>query len=99
LANPQITSENLIYAGQSLTLPEVDQSVISLADQKHYALYNQYANEARLSRAAERLTKNQVRFVIRENQEPGERKNNRIFIGGYVQEADLQKAITIAEGG
>jgi hypothetical protein len=98
LANPQIPSENLIYVGQSLTLPEVDKSVISLADKKHYALYNQYADEAHLKQAVERLTKNQVRFVIRETQEPGGRKDYRIFIGGYEQKADLQRARTIAEG-
>jgi SPOR domain len=98
LANPQITSENLIYAGQSLTLPEIDQSVICLADKKHYALYNQYADEARLKQAVEQLTKNQVRFVIQETQEPGGKKDYRIFIGAYEQEADLQKAKTIAEG-
>jgi general secretion pathway protein A len=96
LANPTITSENLIYAGQQLILPYMKNTdkIFSLPDGKYYAYYDKYLSDSSRQQALKHLKERQVRMVVRETQEPGV-KVYRIFLGGYDQKADLQKAITL----
>jgi hypothetical protein len=57
--------------------------------------YDQYVSDSSRQQALMRLQERQVRFVVRETQEPGV-KVYRIFLGGYDQKAELQKAIRLA---
>jgi general secretion pathway protein A len=97
LANPQITSSDLIYVGQQLTLPNIKNTgkIFRLLDAKYYVYYDQYISDSPMQQTLKRLQERQVRFVVREAQELGV-KIYRIFLGGYDQETELHKAITLA---
>jgi general secretion pathway protein A len=97
LANPQITSSDLIYVGQQLILPNIKNTgkIFRLPDAKYYVYYDQYISDSPRQRALKRLQERQVRFVVREAQELGV-KVYRIFLGGYDQETELHKAITLS---
>jgi general secretion pathway protein A len=97
LANPQITSSDLIYVGQQLILPNIKNTgkIFRLPDAKYYVYYDQYIRDSPRQRALKRLQERQVRFVVREAQELGV-KVYRIFLGGYDQETELHKAITLS---
>ncbi|MFZ2087724.1 MAG: AAA family ATPase [Desulfobaccales bacterium] len=96
LANPTITSQNLIYAGQKLILPSITNTdkIVSLPDGKYYAYYDTYLSDAARQQALKHLQERQVRLVVRETQESGA-KVYRIFLGGYDQKTDIEKAITL----
>jgi general secretion pathway protein A len=97
LANPQITSLDLIYVGQQLILPYIKdtEKIFRLPDTKYYVYYDQYLSDSPRQQTLKRLQERQVRFVVLETQEPGV-KVYRIFLGGYDQDTELQKAIALA---
>jgi type II secretory pathway predicted ATPase ExeA len=99
LANPQITAEDLIYSGQIITLPEVNNSnnIIKLNDSKYYLLYNRYSNVSKFNKALSKLKKLKIRYLTRETQHSTAGKIYRIYLGGYETEEDINKILTLVE--
>jgi type II secretory pathway predicted ATPase ExeA len=94
LANPAITSENLIYPSERISLPRVDLSknIILLGDNLFYAPYGRYQPSPSLQNDLERLKKQQVRYALRKTEESGKRIFHWVFLGGYEKEAELMEA-------
>jgi hypothetical protein len=98
LANPEITSENLIFPGQNLYLPKMDDiGVIILKDNRYYFLYNRYGDISKMNKAVSNLKERQCRFLVRKTGQPDIGEVYRIFLGGYEKEEDLKVAIKMAE--
>ncbi len=94
LANPEITTENVIHPGQVINLPKINWSeeTIQLEDGLLYALYGSYYAAASWQGDKPWLEKNQVRFLVRVTREASGKTIHRIFLGGYEKLADLQEA-------
>jgi type II secretory pathway predicted ATPase ExeA len=98
LANPEITSENLIFPGQNLYLPKMDNTgVIILKDNRYYFLYKRYEDVSKVNKTVSNLKERQCRFLVRETENPDVGEVYRIFLGGYEKEEDLKAAVKMAE--
>jgi hypothetical protein len=99
LANPRITNEDIIFSGQSITLPGVDKrnNIIILDNKEHFAIFKRYYNASQAEKAEARLKELQLRYMVRETQLPDDNKIYRIFLGGYGSKEELKKAMALAE--
>ena len=98
LANPEITSEDIILTGQDLYLPKMDDTgVIMLNDNRYYFLYKRYEDISKMNKAVSILQERQCRFLVRKTEHPYVGKVYRIFLGGYEKEEDLKAAIKMAD--
>ena len=97
LANPGITGENLIFPGQNLYLPKMDNTgVVTLKDNRYYFLYKRYEDVSKVSKTVSNLKERQIRFLVRETRHPDVGEVYRIFLGGYEREEDLKVAVKMA---
>ncbi len=94
LANPEISSENVILPGQAITLPRINflEQTVQLQDGLQYALYGSYYEAESWKGDKPWLEKNQVQFVVRVTRESSGRMIHRVFLGGYEELADLREA-------
>jgi general secretion pathway protein A len=94
LANPSLTSENLIHPSERILLPRVDpdRSIIVLNDNLFYAPYARYQPSPLLQQDLERFKKLQVRYALRKTEDSANRILYWIFLGGYEKEAQLIEA-------
>lgn len=100
LANPQINNEDIIYPGQKLSLPIIDNSnVITLNNKQHYYMYKRYYNSTQIEQAIANLKGLEIRFVVRETRLPDAGPIYRIFLGGYDSKEELKEAMAMAEKG
>jgi hypothetical protein len=98
LANPEITKENILFPGQDLYLPKMDNTgVIILNDNRYYFLYKRYEDVSKVNKTVSNLKERQCRFLVRETEHPDVGKVYRIFLGGYEKEEDLKEAIKMAD--
>jgi hypothetical protein len=97
LANPRITDEDVIYSGQTIALPKVDQNNIITLGKEHFGMFNRYYNSAQAAKAGARLKELQLHYLVRETSLPGDVKVYRLFIGGYDSKEELKKALGLAE--
>jgi type II secretory pathway predicted ATPase ExeA len=91
LANPSLTSENLIHPSERILLPRVDpdRSIIFLNDNLLYAPYGRYHPSPSLQQDLDRFKKLQVRYALRKTKDANNRSLYWIFLGGYEKEAQL----------
>jgi type II secretory pathway predicted ATPase ExeA len=94
LANPSLTSENLIHPSERILLPRVDpdRSIIILNDNLFYAPYGRYQPSPSLQQDLDRFKKLQVRYALRKTEDSTNRILYWIFLGGYEKEAQLIEA-------
>jgi type II secretory pathway predicted ATPase ExeA len=94
LANPNLTSENLIHPSERILLPRVDpdRSIIILNDNLLYAPYGRYQPSPSLQQDLDRFKKLQVRYALRKTADSANRVLYWIFLGGYEKEAQLIEA-------
>jgi type II secretory pathway predicted ATPase ExeA len=94
LANPSLSSENLIHPSERILLPRVapDRSIIILNDNLLYAPYGRYQPSPSLQQDLDRFKKLQVRYVLRKTEDANKRGLYWIFLGGYEKEAQLIEA-------
>jgi type II secretory pathway predicted ATPase ExeA len=99
LANPRITNEDIIYPGQTLSLPKVDKSnnIITVGGKDYFKIYGQYYNATEVAKAESKLRELQLHFVVRETEIPNEGKIYRVFLGGYNSQNELKKAMALLE--
>jgi type II secretory pathway predicted ATPase ExeA len=97
LANPQIITEDLIYRGHVLILPEINKSnnIIKLKENQYYSFYNRYSKEYEFNNALSKLQKLKIRCLSRETQSYTVDKSYRIYIGGYESEEDIKEILTL----
>ena len=97
LANPTITNEDIIYPGQTLKLPKVDRSdhIINLGGKEYFTIYGLYYSSSQAEKAVSKIQELQLHFVVRETELPFEGKIYRVFLGGYGNPGDLQKAMAL----
>ena len=98
LANHQIYNEDQLSPGQNLRLPQVDKNdhVITYKN-KHYYIYKLYHNESQAKQATAKLKEQKIRFFVRQTWLPNAGAVYRIFLGGYEQREELNRAIALAE--
>jgi type II secretory pathway predicted ATPase ExeA len=94
LANPSLTSENLIHPSERILLPRVDpdRSLIVLDDNLFYMPYGRYQPSPLLQQDLDRFKKLQVRYALRKTEDSANRVLYWIFLGGYEKEAQLIEA-------
>jgi type II secretory pathway predicted ATPase ExeA len=99
LANPRITNEDIIYPGQTLSLPKVDKSnnIITVGGKDHFGMFGQYYNSTQVEKTVSKLKELQIPYVVRETEIPDEGKIYRIFVGAYESLDELKKAMAQAE--
>jgi type II secretory pathway predicted ATPase ExeA len=95
LANHNINNEDFIYPGQTLTLPKVNNSnnIITLDGNEYFKTYGLYYSSADVARATAKLKEQELHFVVRETEIPGEGKIYRVFLGSYSSPEELKKAM------
>jgi hypothetical protein len=95
LANPRINNEDVIYPGQTLTLPKIDKNnnIITIGGKEYFKIYGQYYNSLDVARATAKLKELQLQFVVRETEIPDEGKIYRVFLGAYGSPDELKKAM------
>jgi len=98
LANPQIKNEDVIYPGQKLLLPKVDNhAMITLDNNQYYCLYKLFHSSTQVEQTTARLKKQDIHFLVRETYLPDAGPIYRIFLGGYDNKVKLEEAMVIAE--
>ena len=98
LANPQIKNEDIIYPGQKLLLPKIDNhTMITLNDNQHYCLYKVYYSSTQVEQTISKLKEHDIHFLVRETWLPGAGPIYRIFLGGYDDKGKLKEAMVMAE--
>jgi type II secretory pathway predicted ATPase ExeA len=99
LANPRITNEDVIFAGQTIVLPKVDKGskIIALNSNEVFAIFGRYYTASQAAKVGARLKALQLNFVVRETELPDNAREYRVFIGGYGSREELQKAVAEAE--
>jgi hypothetical protein len=99
LANPEIVSEDTIYPGQTLFLPEINftNQTIRLKNNLLYAIYGIYRSPESLRVDTTWLAKKKIRFVVRNIKDSRGNAVHRVFLGGYATEEELEKAFEDVE--
>jgi hypothetical protein len=98
LANPQIKNEDIIYPGQKLLLPKIDnRTMITLDNNQHYSLYNRYYSSTQVEQITAKLKEHDINFIVRETWLPDAGPIYRIFLGGYKDKLKLKEAMVMAE--
>ncbi len=97
LANLKSSREDLIYPGQVLFLPKLNlsQGIIQLQDNLFYAPYGHYRAFEQLQQAMARLNQHKVRYLLINTISGDGGTTHRIFLGGYEQFKDLERAMKI----
>jgi general secretion pathway protein A len=97
LANPEITNENLIFAGQNLYLPKIDDTGVIILKDNYYFLYKHYEDTSKMNKTVSNLQERQCRFLVRKTEHRDVGKVYCIFVGGYEKKEDLKVAVKKAE--
>jgi cell division septation protein DedD len=71
--------------------------VVTLKDNRYYLLYKRYEDVSKVNKTVSNLKEHQIRFLVRETQNPDVGEVYRIFLGGYESEEDLKVAVKMAE--
>jgi LysM repeat protein len=92
LANPEISEDYMIYAGQVIKLPQLDlkDNIIKLQDNFYYGLYGQYYSENDFKKHTLWLDKNNVKFIVRNNKDLAGKNVHLVILGGYEKKEDLK---------
>jgi type II secretory pathway predicted ATPase ExeA len=95
LANPELNSENKVKPGQALYLPEInpEKGTIRLQDQKYYSVFGRYVSAWSLKKDSSWLANQQVPFVVRVTKDSRRNRVQRVYVGGYGTEAELEHAL------
>ena len=98
LANPEIKNEDILYPGQKLSLPKIDNhTMITLNNDQHYYLYKRYYSSAQVEEITAKLKEHDIHFLVRKTWLPDAGSIYRIFLGGYDDKAKLKEAMVMAE--
>jgi hypothetical protein len=94
LANPTIVREDIIYPGQTLFLPEINfaNQTIRLQNHLFYAIYGTYRSAESLKEDTTWLAKKKIHFVVRNIKDSRGIAVHRVFLGGYANAEELEKA-------
>ena len=92
LANPEITNNYFIYAGQVIKLPQLDltDNIIKLQDNHYYKLYGQYYSENDFKKHTIWLDKKNVKFIVRNTKDISGKNVHLVILGGYEKKEDLK---------
>jgi len=92
LANPEISEDYMIYAGQVIKLPQLEltDNIIKLQDSFYYGLYGRYYSENDLKKHTLWLDKINVKFIVRNAKDPSGRNVHLVILGGYEKKEDLK---------
>jgi len=92
LANPEISKDYLIFAGQILKLPQLDltDNIIKLQDNFYYGLYGQYYSENDFKKHTLWLDKKKVKFIVRNAKDLSGKNVHLVILGGYEKKEDLK---------
>jgi type II secretory pathway predicted ATPase ExeA len=100
LANPEIKNEDIIYPGQKLMLPKIENhTMITLNNHQHYCLYKLFYNSTQVEQTTAKLKEHDIHYLVRETWLPDAGHIYRIFLGGYEDKAKLEEAMVMAEKG
>ena len=96
LANPQNLSANLIFPGQKLNLPLIDpdHQTIQMKEGVFYALWGEYPAIPSLQKAISRLSRQNVRYTVMNNEITAGDSSYRVLIGAYGSRKDLEQALS-----
>ena len=94
LANRDEISNDLVYPGQNLYIPEIDkrQQTMRLQDGSYYAPYALISSPERLKEITSWLKKKQVSFLVIRSRDDAGKPLHRVVIGGYQSQQDLKQA-------
>jgi hypothetical protein len=92
LANPEISEDYMIYAGQVIKLPQLDlkENIIKLQDNFYYGLYGQYYSETDFKKHTLWLDKKSVKFIVRNTKDLAGKNVHLVILGGYEKKEDLK---------
>jgi LysM repeat protein len=92
LANPEISKDYMIYAGQVIKLPQIDltDNIIKLQDNFYYGLYGQYYSENDFKKHTLWLDKKSVKFIVRDTKDLAGKNVHLVILGGYEKKEDLK---------
>jgi type II secretory pathway predicted ATPase ExeA len=93
LQNPQVVHEDSITAGESLSLPKLNPKnrTMQLNDGLFYGLYGRYTSPDSAAKIASWFKGKNVKFLVRGTKSGGDTTVQRIFLGGYPTEAELEQ--------
>jgi len=92
LANPEISEDYTIYAGQVIKLPlELTDNIIKLQDNFYYGLYGRYYSENDFKNHTLWLDKKNVKFIVRNAKDLSGKNVHLVILGGYEKKEDLKK--------
>jgi LysM repeat protein len=95
LANPEISKDYVIYAGQVLKLPQLDPkgNIIRLQDNLYYGLYGRYYSDNDLKDHTLWLQKKNIKFSVMNTQDVSKKNVHLVILGGYEKKEDLKIAL------
>lgn len=95
LANPEISNNYLIYAGQVLKLPQLDltDKIIELQDNSYYSLYGRYYLDDDFKKHKLWLNKKKVKYFVKNNKDLKGKTVHLIILGGYEKKEDLKETL------
>lgn len=96
LANPQTLNSNLIFPGQKLNLPLIDpgNQTIQMKEGIFFALWGKYPSIPSLQKAIFRLTQENVRYTVINNDTTKGAISYQVLIGAYASREDLEQALS-----
>ncbi len=96
LANPQNLDPNLILVGQKLNLPLIDpvNQTIQTKEGILYALYGTYPSIPSLQQTISRLSQQNVRYAVINNNTTKGAISYQVLIGAYANRRDLEQALS-----
>lgn len=95
LANREKIRDELVYPGQELYLPAIDNNrqAVCLQDGSCYAPYAWIYSSVRLKEITSWLKKKRIRFLVIHSRDNAGKGFQRIVLGGYQSPQDLQQAV------
>ncbi|MBU4233470.1 MAG: AAA family ATPase [Proteobacteria bacterium] len=96
LANPQNLNANLIFPGQKLNLPQIDpvNQTIQMKEGIFYALWGTYPSIPSLQQTISRLSQQNVRYTVMNNDTTKGAISYQVLIGAYASREDLEQALS-----
>lgn len=96
LANPQTLNSNLIFPGQKLNLPLINpgNQTIQMKEGIFFALWGKYPSIPSLQKAISRLTQQNIRYTVINNDTTKGVISYQVLIGAYASREDLEQALS-----
>jgi len=97
LANPEISEDYLIFAGQILKLPQFDPTdkIIKLQNNLCYSLYGRFYSVKELNKSKSWLNKNNIKYLVWNTKDAKKKAIHLVIFGGYEKKDDLKIALQI----